>query len=64
MNRIAHITDIHLEEEFSTENGVDPKKNWEKILSDLKEKNIRSIVFGGDIEIYYRFLNLKSNGVI
>ncbi len=49
MKRFAHITDIHLEEEFSTENGVDPKKNWERILADLKEKNITNVVFGGDI---------------
>jgi len=49
MKRIAHITDIHLEEEFSTGNGVDPVKNWEKILADLNEKNITNIVFGGDI---------------
>jgi len=49
MKRIAHITDIHLEEDFSKENNVEPKKNWLKILKDLKEKGIEQIVFGGDI---------------
>jgi len=49
MKRIAHITDIHLEEEFSRENGVDSAKNWVKILESLKKKGITEIVFGGDI---------------
>jgi Icc protein len=47
--RIAYITDIHLEEQFPIEQGVDSQKNWEIILDDISSKNINEIIFGGDI---------------
>src|SRR5688572_18880345 len=49
MKRIAFLTDIHLDEEYTAEQGVDPKKNFETVLSDLAARNIDEIIIGGDI---------------
>ncbi len=49
MKRIAHITDIHLNEQDPVNLQVNSKKNWEKILKNITEENISDIVFGGDI---------------
>ncbi len=49
MKKIAHITDIHLEEQFSIDNGVKAKENLEIILNDVVEKGINEIIFTGDI---------------
>src|SRR5688572_27775032 len=46
---IAYITDIHLDETYLTQIGVDPKANWQRILDDVKARGIHSIIFGGDI---------------
>lgn len=47
--RIAHITDIHLDESDIIEKGVDPRGNWKRILKDVATKNVEEIVFAGDI---------------
>ena len=47
--KIAFLTDIHLDEDFPAENGVDCKGNWELILSDLHTRGIDEICYGGDI---------------
>ncbi|WP_375334293.1 metallophosphoesterase family protein [Flagellimonas sp. C4] len=47
--KIAYITDIHLDERFPIDQGVDARKNWEIILNDVSKKGIEEIVFGGDI---------------
>lgn len=47
--RIAHITDLHLDEAFTRDNGADARKNWERIIEDIVEKGITNVVFGGDI---------------
>ncbi|MFT6872230.1 MAG: Icc protein [Roseivirga sp.] len=47
--RIAYLTDIHLDEEFPAENGVNSKENWGLILSDVRSRGIDEIYFGGDI---------------
>lgn len=49
MKIIAHITDIHLDEAFSIEQGINPRENWALILEDVAARNIKNIVFGGDI---------------
>jgi 3',5'-cyclic-AMP phosphodiesterase len=49
MKRIAFITDIHLEEQFPIDNGVNPKQNLEIVLNDICNRNITEIIFGGDI---------------
>lgn len=46
---IAYITDIHLDESYLAEIGVDARTNWQHILADVKAKGIHSIIFGGDI---------------
>ena len=60
---IAYITDLHLNEDFPNKLGVDFKKNWERIISDIKDRNIHEVVFGGDIgdksAHYYFFESLK-----
>ncbi len=47
--KIAFITDIHLEESFPAEHGVDTSRNWKKILDDVAKRGISEIIFGGDI---------------
>ncbi len=49
MKRIAFLTDIHLDEDFTAAQGVDPKKNFETVLNDLATRNIDEIIIGGDI---------------
>lgn len=49
MKRIAFITDIHLGEQFPIDNNVNPPKNLETVLSDIENRKINEIIFGGDI---------------
>ena len=49
IQKIAYITDIHLDEEFTKDQGVDSRANWEIILEDVVSKNIKKVIFGGDI---------------
>src|SRR5690349_17513832 len=49
MRTIAYITDIHLNEQYPKELGVDAEKNWQLILEDVKSRNVNEIIFGGDI---------------
>jgi Icc protein len=46
---ITYITDIHLDEKFSMDNGVDARKNWNIILADINQRQIDEVIFGGDI---------------
>ena len=46
---IAYITDIHIDEVEVLEKGVDARKNFLDILTDLSSKDIDEIVIGGDI---------------
>lgn len=66
--KIAYITDIHLDEDFPTSQGVDARKNWNIVLNDVKSKGITSIIFGGDIgdksSNAYFFDSLKSFDVV
>jgi 3',5'-cyclic-AMP phosphodiesterase len=49
MKRIAHITDLHLDEQFPIENGVRARENWKLILKDVMARQIDELVFTGDI---------------
>jgi 3',5'-cyclic-AMP phosphodiesterase len=49
MKTIAYITDIHLDEDFPREYGVQARENWEEILHDVATRKISDIIFGGDI---------------
>jgi 3',5'-cyclic AMP phosphodiesterase CpdA len=63
-SKIAYITDIHLDEDFPINQGIDPRKNWDIILNDVKSRGITSIIFGGDVgeksSNAYFFDSLKS----
>lgn len=48
-HKIAYITDLHLDEQFPKDHGVDSRLNWQVILNDVSEKNISKIIYGGDI---------------
>lgn len=49
---IAYITDIHLEEQFPKDQGVDCEKNWKRILQDVSSRGIHHVIIGGDIGEY------------
>lgn len=49
MNKTALITDLHAEEEFTAQSGVEVWQNWEKILADIKLRAIDEVIFLGDI---------------
>ena len=49
MKTIAFITDIHLDEQFPIDNKVNPVKNFEIVLEDIKNRKINEVIFGGDI---------------
>lgn len=49
MKRIAYITDIHLDERSLINRGINARRNWEIILTDVSAREIDKIVFGGDI---------------
>ncbi|MBK7884551.1 MAG: hypothetical protein IPJ81_12770 [Chitinophagaceae bacterium] len=42
---IAYITDIHLDEKFPMDNGVDARGNWNIILADINKRQIDEVVF-------------------
>jgi len=63
-NRIAHITDLHLDEEFPLKNGVLTRNRLDRVLKDIVKENITDIVCTGDIGenqgIPYFFKQLQS----
>ncbi len=65
IERIAHITDLHLDEEFPFNDRVSARKRLGAILKDIKEENIDYIICTGDIGenegIPYFFEQLKGN---
>ena len=64
IERIAHITDLHLDEVFPFNNQVSARKRLDAVLKDIKEENIDHIICTGDIGenegIPYFFEQLKS----
>ncbi|MEM7103706.1 MAG: metallophosphoesterase [Bacteroidota bacterium] len=46
---IAFITDLHIDEAFPIEHGVDARANFERILADLRSRDIEQVFIGGDI---------------
>lgn len=49
MKQIAFVTDTHLQDPITTRYAVDAESNWQRILADLKDRNITDVIFGGDI---------------
>ncbi len=63
MKQVAYITDIHLDDSFPIDAGVDPRKNWQTILADVQKRKITDIILGGDmgepVSLAYFFDSLK-----
>jgi len=49
VRKIAYVTDLHIDEKFPIEQGVNARENWNMVLHDIKSKGIKDIVVGGDI---------------
>ncbi|MGI9532249.1 metallophosphoesterase family protein [Lutimonas sp.] len=49
MKKVAFICDIHLDEKNPVRYGVDSRKNWERILKDIRMRTIDEVIIGGDI---------------
>ncbi len=49
IEKIAHITDLHLDEDFPFEDKVTARKQFDNILKDIKKKGINHIICTGDI---------------
>ena len=49
VKKIAHITDLHLDEEFPFEDKISARKRFDKILASVKDNGINHIVCTGDI---------------
>ncbi|MGB3464654.1 MAG: metallophosphoesterase [Cyclobacteriaceae bacterium] len=49
MNKIAFVTDLHLDEQFPIDQGVDARANWKRVLADIKSRDISEIILGGDV---------------
>ena len=47
--KIAHITDLHLDEALPSENGIQTRNRFKRILEDIKSENIEKIICTGDI---------------
>jgi len=63
MKKIAHITDLHLDEQFPFEDKISARKRFDGILESIKVNGINYIVCTGDIGenkgILYFFDQLK-----
>lgn len=61
--KIAHITDLHLDEEFPVQNGVPTRSNWEAVFESISKSNIDRMILGGDLgendSLPYLFDTLK-----
>jgi Icc protein len=49
MKRWAYITDIHLDEEYTNNQGVDARDRFRSILQDVRRQKIKDIIIGGDV---------------
>ncbi|WP_196893447.1 metallophosphoesterase family protein [Aureivirga marina] len=64
ITKIAHITDLHLDEDFPFKDKITVRKRLDYILNDIKKNNIKQIVCTGDIGegegISYFFNEMKN----
>lgn len=64
IEKIAHITDMHLDEMFPLENHAFARKRFDNVLKDIENKNISHIICTGDIGegkgVQYFFEQLKN----
>jgi Icc protein len=65
--KIAHITDLHLDEEYPLKNDVPTRKRFDSIVKDIENKKITRVVCTGDIGenkgILYFFEQLKTKAL-
>ncbi|MEO9964489.1 MAG: metallophosphoesterase family protein [Reichenbachiella sp.] len=47
--KIALVTDLHAEEDFTSKAGAKPWENWKTILADIQSRGIQQLFFLGDI---------------
>ena len=47
--KIAHITDLHLDEAFPKKHNVQARKRFEKVLDDIRNERIQEVICTGDI---------------
>ena len=68
ITRIAHITDLHLDEDFPFKSDAQARNRFEVILSNIEENNISNVVCTGDIGessgVSYFFEKLKNKSVV
>lgn len=64
MKKIAHITDVHLDESFPFNNKTSARKRFDNILESIQNQDIEHVVCTGDIGenegIQYFFEQLKT----
>jgi len=46
---IAFITDLHVDESFPIDHGIDARSNLKTIIDDITYRKIDDIIYGGDI---------------
>lgn len=65
--KVAQITDLHLDEAFTKEQGVEARKNLRTVLRDIKLHGISEVVCTGDIgendAVPYFFDQLKGHSL-
>ena len=49
IHRIAHITDLHLDERFPYKDKISARKRFDQILEDIKANDVDHIICTGDI---------------
>ncbi len=64
IEKIAHITDLHLDEAYPYNDKTSARKRFQKILDDIRQNNINHVICTGDIGedqgIPYFFDQLKN----
>ncbi|MCK8520477.1 metallophosphoesterase [Aquimarina sp. D1M17] len=68
IQRIAHITDLHLDEEFPFRNQTSARNRFDTVLKDIEQEQINHIICTGDIGenngIEYFFTQLKKKKLL
>ncbi len=67
IERIAHITDLHLDESFPFNDQISARKRFDAVLKSIKRENITQIVCTGDIGendgVQYFFEKIKTKDI-
>ncbi|TPN83471.1 metallophosphoesterase family protein [Aquimarina algicola] len=67
IERIAHITDLHLDESFPFNDQISARKRFDAVLKSIERENITQIVCTGDIGendgVQYFFEKIKTKDI-